>query len=201
MWTGMSNVFVWKIETATSLKVYLDNWNILTTHWLRHVCYMRAPFLNTLLTFILSALWHGLFIGYYVTFVSAAFFVEAGRKIRQNIRPLFQSSRTLKIVYEVISFLGTQIGLAFLVLSFVILHWEPTIRFHSSFYWCCHIVIGLILIVLPSRRSPRPQLQKEQQHENGIEKPQHDLPKDAEEVIGDGDARPRKREVMFVQKS
>lgn len=68
-------------KMATSPKMYMDNWNILTTHWLRYVCYTRAPRFNTLLTFMLSAVWHGLFIGYYVTFVSAAFMVEAARKV------------------------------------------------------------------------------------------------------------------------
>uniref|UniRef100_A0A2C9JTV5 Uncharacterized protein n=1 Tax=Biomphalaria glabrata TaxID=6526 RepID=A0A2C9JTV5_BIOGL len=199
LWTGMSNVFVWKIETATSLKVYLDNWNIMTSHWLRHVCYMRAPFLNTLLTFVLSALWHGLFIGYYVTFVSAAFFVQAGRKIRQNIRPLFQSSSAAKFVYEVITFLGTQLSLCFLVLSFVILHWEPTIRFHSSFYWCCHIIVGILVIVLPSKRPERDETKSQQPAKQ--EKQSQDSVKDQEEFPADGDFKLRKREVMSVQKS
>ncbi|XP_059150013.1 lysophospholipid acyltransferase 1-like [Physella acuta] len=216
-WTAMSNVFVWKIETATSLKVYLDNWNILTTHWLRHVCYMRAPFLNTLLTFVLSALWHGLFIGYYITFVSAAFFVEAGRKIRQNIRPLFQTSKASRFVYEVLTFLGTQFGLSFLVLSFVILHWEPSIRFHSSFYWFYHVMVGLVLITLPSRKSSRPEpatstvdnnhekLPQEPSKEKLAQEPSKEKSpqepsKEAEDGIGDGE-RPRKRDVMFVQKS
>ncbi|KAH9489972.1 Lysophospholipid acyltransferase 2 [Bulinus truncatus] len=202
MWTGMSNVFVWKIETATSLKVYLDNWNILTTHWLRHVCYMRAPFLNLLLTFSLSALWHGLFVGYYITFVSAAFFVQAGRKIRQNIRPLFQTSKASKFVYEVLTFLGTQLSLCFLVLSFVVLHWEPTIRFHSSFYWCCHIIVGLLVIVLPSKRSAREDGQSPHEDNNiKVQRASQDSMKDQEEVLADGDFKPRKREVMSVQKS
>ena len=60
----------------------------MTSQWLRHVCYSRAPFLNTLLTFILSALWHGVHAAYYVTFVAAAFCVQAGRKVGSEIYSL-----------------------------------------------------------------------------------------------------------------
>ena len=66
-------------QTATSLKVLVDNWNIQTGVWLRRVCYSRAPFSPTFLTYMLSALWHGYYPGYYLTFVSAAFFTLAGR--------------------------------------------------------------------------------------------------------------------------
>lgn len=29
------------LQFGTSMKVILDNWNIMTTVWLRHVCYTR----------------------------------------------------------------------------------------------------------------------------------------------------------------
>ncbi|XP_035829322.1 lysophospholipid acyltransferase 1 [Aplysia californica] len=204
-WTGMCNVHVWRIESATSLKVYLDNWNIMTTHWLRHVCYTRVPFQRTMLTFVLSALWHGLFVGYYLTFVSASIFVEAGRKIRSSVRPKFQTSSLLRSVYEVITFVGTQLSLAFLVLSFVILHWEPCIKFHSSFYWFFHIACVVILLVLPARKSSRLQQQQQQQQQQNNNMQQavnnHQDLKEGEEISPDGESRPRKREVMHVQKS
>ena len=50
--------------------------------WLKTVCYERAPFANTLLTYILSAVWHGFYPGYYFSFVSAAFATIAARTVR-----------------------------------------------------------------------------------------------------------------------
>ena len=66
---------------STSLKVLLDNWNISTTLWLRHVVYVRMPFLNTLSVFFISALWHGFYPGYYFTFFTASFFITASRLV------------------------------------------------------------------------------------------------------------------------
>ncbi|RUS77377.1 hypothetical protein EGW08_014857, partial [Elysia chlorotica] len=152
----MTNVHVVKIETAPCLKVYLDNWNIMTTHWLRHVCYTRAPFLNTLFTFILSALWHGVHPGYYITFVAASFFVQAGRKARAHIRPLFQKSRGSRLFYDAITTLATQLSLPHLVFSFVVRDWQQILRFHKSFYFGVYIVVGCLCLFLPQHKKRRP---------------------------------------------
>lgn len=155
-WTGMTNVNVLKIETSPCLKIYLDNWNIMTTHWLRHVCYMRAPFLNTLFTFILSALWHGVHPGYYITFIAASFFVQAGRKARATIRPLFQGSATSRFVYDAITTFATHISLPHLVFSFVVRDWQLILRFHKSFYFMFYIVVGCMCVFLPQGKKRRP---------------------------------------------
>merc|ERR1711879_931852 len=62
------------------------NWNIQTTYWLRHVVYERAPKkYATALTFGLSAVWHGFFIGYYFLFSFAHFITLAHRKIQKQL--------------------------------------------------------------------------------------------------------------------
>ncbi|GFO12578.1 membrane-bound o-acyltransferase domain-containing protein 2 [Plakobranchus ocellatus] len=155
-WTGMTNVFVIKLETASSLKIYLDNWNIMTTHWLRHVCYTRAPFMNTLLTFILSALWHGIHAGYYITFIAAAFFVLAARKMRATVRPMFQGSRWSRVVYDMMTTLATHLSMPFLVFSFLIHDLQAIWQFHKSFYFAVYIIVLSICIALPSRKRASP---------------------------------------------
>ena len=72
------------LQTATSLKVLIGNWNIQTTVWLRRICYERAPVYPTFLTYLLSALWHGYYPGYYFTFISGAFFTLAGRNVSND---------------------------------------------------------------------------------------------------------------------
>ncbi|PWA25548.1 hypothetical protein CCH79_00020825, partial [Gambusia affinis] len=78
-------------QLATSFKVFLDNWNIQTVQWLKRsvwgstavygskrthfsvtilVCYERCPYHPTAATFILSAMWHGAYPGYYLTFLT-----------------------------------------------------------------------------------------------------------------------------------
>ena len=63
-------------QSATSLKVVIDNWNIMSNHWLRYICYERVR--SRLLVFMLSAFWHGFYGGYYVMFLTLSLLVESG---------------------------------------------------------------------------------------------------------------------------
>lgn len=75
-----------KIDTpfqfGTNFRDSINNWNIGTNHWLRTVVYERVPKkYGTPLTFGLSALWHGFYPGYYITFATGALFVMAARVV------------------------------------------------------------------------------------------------------------------------
>lgn len=53
-----------------------------TNKWLRMVVYERVPKkYGTFLTFGLSAIWHGWYAGYYITFASGALIVTAARTV------------------------------------------------------------------------------------------------------------------------
>ena len=45
------------------------------------VCFERVPYQPTLVTFFLSAVWHGFYLKYYVVAVMATLLIEAGRKV------------------------------------------------------------------------------------------------------------------------
>lgn len=64
------------VEFGTSCKVMVDNWNIGTEKWLRY--YVNDRLVGTklegykrILTYLVSAFWHGLYPGYYFFFVAA----------------------------------------------------------------------------------------------------------------------------------
>lgn len=151
-WTGMTNVNPLKVETSTSLKVYLDNWNIKTTHWLRHVSYDRVPRQRSLSTFVLSAMWHGLDLGYYITFIFVALCVDLARRIRHRLRPWFQTSALRRAVYACITWLATHLVIGYAVMAHVLLQWEPCIQFYSSMYWFIHITVAVLYVTVPSRK-------------------------------------------------
>lgn len=49
--------------------------------WLRFIAYDRAPSHKTFWTYVLSALWHGFYPGYYFTFLGGAIFTLAARSV------------------------------------------------------------------------------------------------------------------------
>ncbi|XP_071660723.1 lysophospholipid acyltransferase 1 isoform X1 [Patagioenas fasciata] len=150
-WDLLSNLNIWNIETATSFKMYIENWNIQTAAWLKRVCYDRAPWYPTALTFILSALWHGIYPGYYFTFLTGILITLAARAVRNNCRHYFLSSVPLKIAYDVATWVVTQLAVCYTVAPFVMLAVEPTIKFYKSMYFHMHILSILVLLVLPIR--------------------------------------------------
>ncbi|XP_028334815.1 lysophospholipid acyltransferase 1 isoform X3 [Physeter macrocephalus] len=167
-WDLLSNLNIWKIETATSFKMYLENWNIQTATWLKRVCYERVPWHPTVLTFILSALWHGVYPGYYFTFLTGILVTLAARTVRNNYRHYFLSSKALKVVYDIVTWAVTQLAVSYTVAPFVMLAVEPTISLYKSMYFYLHIISLLIILFLPIK--PQAHNQRRPQTLNSVKK-------------------------------
>ncbi|KAL4218134.1 Lysophospholipid acyltransferase 2 [Mactra antiquata] len=149
-WNLVTNVYIWGIEGATSFKLYVDNWNIQTALWLRHVCYDRIPIQKRFATFFLSALWHGCYPGYYFTFISGYPLSEAARKMRRKVRPYFQRTRWSQILYDIITCFSTHLMISYICVPFTVLHLKQTlIYFTYNMYWSLHIAILLTLVLVP----------------------------------------------------
>jgi lysophospholipid acyltransferase len=79
-WNRLQNIDPWGVEFAQNPRGYLAGWNMNTNNWLRNYVYLRVTprgkkpgFRASLLTFATSALWHGFYPGYYLTFILASF--------------------------------------------------------------------------------------------------------------------------------
>ncbi|ELU07319.1 hypothetical protein CAPTEDRAFT_24585, partial [Capitella teleta] len=125
-WDLINNADIFTIETCTSLKILLDKWNMTTTFWLRYVVYERMH--STLGVFALSAFWHGYYPGYYITFIGGAFFIHTARLVRRKIRPLFQTSGSMALLYDCLTGLATRLSIGYLVFPHVLLeYWQAVI--------------------------------------------------------------------------
>lgn len=62
-----------KVETTVHVREKIANWNMTCQEWLRKCVYERAHFKNKLIsqlmTFMVSAFWHGFYGGYYMSFI------------------------------------------------------------------------------------------------------------------------------------
>ncbi|XP_062344486.1 lysophospholipid acyltransferase 2 [Cinclus cinclus] len=154
-WDLISNLRIQQIEFSTSFKMFLDNWNIQTALWLKRVCYERATFSPTIQTFILSAIWHGVYPGYYLTFLTGVLMTLAARAIRNNIRHYFVESPAVKLCYDIVTWVATQAAISYTVVPFVLLSVKPSFTFYSSCYFCLHIASILVLLVFPLKRTQK----------------------------------------------
>ncbi|XP_064652165.1 lysophospholipid acyltransferase 2-like [Lineus longissimus] len=153
-WDLVKNVDIYELETATSFRTLIANWNIQTTNWLGYCVYTRAPYWRTFLTYGLSAVWHGFYPGYYLSFIGGAMFTTAARNVRRTVRPYFVTSKLKHQCYDVATWFMAQLALAYFVVPFTVLELVPSLRFFHNMYWFLHIATILVLIY-PTPRSPR----------------------------------------------
>ncbi|XP_055374054.1 lysophospholipid acyltransferase 6 isoform X2 [Condylostylus longicornis] len=149
-WDLVSNINVLSFEFATNMRDAINNWNIGTNHWLRTIVYERVPKkYGTILTFALSALWHGFYPGYYITFATGALFVVAARTARRLFRHRFQKTVLTRMFYDIVTCLTTRIVMGYTTFPFVLLEFMGSIRLYLNFYMCLHIAAILTIVILP----------------------------------------------------
>lgn len=132
----------------------LSSWNSWTNIWLRETIYIRVAradrkpgFKSTMTTFFVSALWHGVNVCYFMTFILGSLIQSLAKQMRRHVRPFFlpsaeaaangareqgptaptqsqdQQSKeaVLKFIYDVAGTVLTQCMLNYIVLPFVVL--------------------------------------------------------------------------------
>ncbi|KAJ2615003.1 Lysophospholipid acyltransferase [Coemansia sp. RSA 1365] len=168
-WMDIANIHVRDVELGSSIKQLIDNWNIGTNTWLRHHVYLRitppsatGPRVSstkaTMLTFLISAWWHGFYPEYYLTFVLGALAASSARTLRRNLHPLVAlppnsklSSvnafrRTIKAAYDVCGWLMSKYTLDFVVAPFMLLSLHPALLMWKLNY--CAVPLGILAIFI-----------------------------------------------------
>jgi lysophospholipid acyltransferase 1/2 len=164
-WDLVSNVDPYKVEMALSFKETLDAWNMTTMYWLRRVAFDRVPKnMRTVSTYLLSALWHGFFFGYYLTFLTGALVTVSARIIRRCLRFRFQGSQASARFYDVLTFFATKFALAYTTFPFVTLHLYPGLQVYKETYFILHILCFLGIFVLPKVFPPEKKPKKDEEN-------------------------------------
>ncbi|KAL8610654.1 hypothetical protein ACOMHN_047223 [Nucella lapillus] len=159
-WDLNENVSVYDVEFAGSLKLIIDGWNKRTLVWLRRVVYDRAPRNRTVAVFAVSAVWHGFYPGYYLTFGSATLFTLSARMIRRNVRPLFQTSEAKKMVYDVSTFVFARLCNMYMTFPFLTLELMPSLRLYSAqYFWMHWVAVAVILYFTVMGSAPKKESQ------------------------------------------
>ncbi|XP_017868066.1 PREDICTED: lysophospholipid acyltransferase 1 [Drosophila arizonae] len=149
-WDLISNINVLSFEFASNMRDAINNWNCGTNRWLRTLVYERVPKkYGTLLTFALSAVWHGFYPGYYLTFATGALMVTAGRTARRMLRYRFQSTQFTRMFYDILTCITTRIVMGYTTFPFVMLEFMGSIKLYLRFYLCLHIISLVTIFILP----------------------------------------------------
>jgi len=173
-WKNAINIYPLKFEFAPSMKVAVDTWNICTEGWLRHYCYERLigtrfEKFRRLATFLLSAVWHGLYPAYYIFFISAAIHREAAAMARRKIRPYVLSIPEKyhpQFIYDIITTAFTLMTMNYCAITFAMLNFKDSYYLWKNTYFIGHYYVILGFIVLPFIPKYKTETVKEQEKKN-----------------------------------
>ena len=158
MWRGVENIDIISYETSTNIQSLSRSWNKRTQSWLEQYVYNRTE-QSLLTTYTVSALWHGLYPGYFMFFLSAALMSSTERLIRKKINPLILISpsnpyyhtklnKMIRTFYTVFCWFITSITLTYHAQTFYMKTFARSIQAFRSFYYIPNITFFLFYCIL-----------------------------------------------------
>lgn len=145
---------IYNLETSYKVKDFLANWNISAHHWLKYYVYLRQlsnhkregfNLSATFLTFLMSAIWHGFYPGYYVFFMGAGL-MDYHFKISEKALAPYFTSMPFSVVFAV-AYMWCYMGAAYFGIGFTLLGVEKFHKVYLSMHYYYHILlIGSIIV-------------------------------------------------------
>jgi len=135
-WDNTNNVDILRTESVQNSKAFSRDWNKKTAIWLNRYIYQRYNG-NMLITFFISALWHGFYPGYYITFFTLAFISFFEQIGRDRITPLFGNH----LLYQFACIVYMKYVEIYTFTPFIILSWEYSIEVLKQHYFFLYIFL------------------------------------------------------------
>ncbi len=127
---------------------------------------------RTEITFLQSAVWHGFYPGYYLSFFTANMFVQLSRLARSTLRPMFidenDKPRPGKLIYDIAGLFVTRCMIEYTFSSFIVsllvrffrsslqlLEYEGSVALWSALSYSGHLIMIVAYVALRVLRSTR----------------------------------------------
>ena len=164
-WKGVENIEIVTFETAANIQTCSRSWNKRTQGWLERYTYGRTG--NSLIaTYFISALWHGLYPGFFMVFLTIPLMTNIERLMRAKINPIlvpgynpFDASTYPKTpvayIYWLVCWVGTVFGLNYTAQAFNMGSFERCHRALSGYFYGGHIfmvVLYVLLEIFPAKK-------------------------------------------------
>jgi lysophospholipid acyltransferase len=165
------NVNLRLFELSPNFNSVTNNWNIrISDLWLKQCIYQRVENVPSIIrpivpsrkglanftTKLTSALWHGWYPGYAISFLSLGLCNWSETLLRQKVHPRLPGWLLKNPLSTVFAWMHTWWSVNIFFAPFVVLTWDKTVSFYSMIFWCGHLyhfaLIALCLL-LPTPRT------------------------------------------------
>ncbi|KAI8346158.1 MBOAT, membrane-bound O-acyltransferase family-domain-containing protein [Blakeslea trispora] len=144
-WDRLKNVNFLSCELAQSYKQLTANWNMGANRWLKNYVYLRlepGSTKTTLMTYVVSAVWHGFQPGFYC------------KQVRRTVRPLFltvdgKPMPYWKTAYDIATWIVSMGILNMFVPCFDLLLISRILHVWRSIYFCHFFLILFAFAAFP----------------------------------------------------
>eukprot|EP00898_Chlorokybus_atmophyticus_P005855 jgi/Chlat1/6270/Chrsp44S05862 len=160
-WERALNVHIKGVELCVSGAQLPAVWNVSVSTWLRTYVYIRLSpvgskpgYLPLLATQFISGIWHGVYPGYILYFVSTSFMIAASKVLYRYQQALPKDAKTARNAFSVFHWAFTSVVHTYLTMGFIILSFSGTIAAWRSVHFIGHAML-LLVILLGFVYSPR----------------------------------------------
>mmetsp|Transcript_46259 Transcript_46259/g.62838 ORF Transcript_46259/g.62838 Transcript_46259/m.62838 type:complete len:186 (+) Transcript_46259:578-1135(+) len=154
LFNRVESLNVYNLELTGDIKVTISSWNISIHKWLKYYVFLQLidrskktlQFMPAIMTFMVSAVWHGFYPGLFIFFIAAAL-LELIAKMAQKtiIVDLFPPFLSHKL-----SFIWLEANKAYYGVCFMLLSLDKIRIVHGSFYYIGEILLIIQFVVLKS---------------------------------------------------
>ena len=165
-WRGVENIEIITFETAANVQSLSRSWNKRTQGWLERYTYQRSG-RSLLVTYFISAFWHGLYPGFFVFFMSVPLLTNVERLIKAKINPLvvpsydgrnyktYPKGSLIASLYWLLCWIGTMSFMSFIVQTFSMSSWERCAVALGSYYYVPYFILAALYVALELMPAPK----------------------------------------------
>jgi hypothetical protein len=163
------NMDIWGFEISSSVSILSRCWNKGTQGWLERYSYTRLN-RNLMAVYLISAIWHGVYPGFMLCFMSIPILTEIERLMRVKINPLIApafdgrnidtlTSTWAGCIYWHICIWGLKVNMNYLTQTFSMGFFENAWTAWQSYDHIPHYTWAFVWIVL--KLMPKPRVKKD----------------------------------------
>ncbi|XP_018590639.1 lysophospholipid acyltransferase 7 isoform X1 [Scleropages formosus] len=138
----IQNIDCYNTDFCVKVRHGMKYWNMTVQWWLHHYIYANAPFkaytFKAAWTMFISAYWHGLHAGYYLSFLTIPLCMGAESALESAVRtklgPKGQS------IFDWIHWFLKMRAYDYMCMGFVLLSFRDTVNYWTSIYFCIHVI-------------------------------------------------------------
>lgn len=143
------NINIFEVEFSPTMGNTMKNWNMTVQWWIATYIHRKTPFKNKSLrmftTLLVSAFWHGVAPGYYLTFLCVPLTVIAEVQMSKAIKPYL--SPELCYWYDWLSWFFHYRSMEYLGCGFMLIQLAPCLEAWKSMYFVGHIVMAAFIVI------------------------------------------------------